>query len=211
MLSKIKSMSKKHKVIIGCMGMIILALIIFLILKLFWIIKTPTITLVPPPPLEVTNRDEFSVDVVLSDLPKKIYPAASITVGFDKNKLEFTGTKIGTMMTYGDTTIDGNSFNIPLWTCNIEKANEIGQINTMYLDMTAGKYAYSNDGFDKKSKNIVLRLSFKLKDSAVKGEKYNLTIHDAVIATVNGDTEKTSLATNQKTLRANSCKIVVQK
>ena len=211
MLGKIKNMSKKQKIIAASIGVIILALIIFLIIKLLWVIKTPTITLLPPAPLEVSNREEFTVDVVLSDLPKNIYPAASITVGFDKNKLEFTGTKIGTMMTHGDTTIDGNSFDIPSWTCNVGRANEIGQINTMYLDMTAGKYAYSNEGFHKESKNVVLRLGFKLKDSVVKGEIYNLTIHDSVIATVNGDVEKTSLATNQRTLRANSCKIAVRK
>ena len=39
----------------------------------------------------------------------------------------------------------------------------------------------------------------------------NIKINDAVIATINGDVNKTSLATNQKTLRANNCKIVVLK
>jgi len=165
----------------------------------------------PPAPLESSNREEFIVDVILSDLPKNIYPAASLTIGFDKNKLEFTGTKLGTMMTYGDTTIDGNSMNIPLWDSNVERANEIGQINTMYLDMTAGKYSYSIDGFDSEKNNVLLRLGFKLKDSVTKGEVYNIKINDAVIATINGDVNKTSLATNQKTLRANNCKIVVLK
>lgn len=211
MLDKIKNMSKKQKIIGVSIGVIVLALISFFIFKLLWVIKTPTLTLVPTAPLEVSNRDEFTVDVILSDLPKNIYPAASVTIGFDKNKLEFTGTKLGTMMTHGNTTIDKNSFDIPLWACNVEKANQIGQINTMYLDMTAGKYSYSNEGFDNKSKNVVLRLGFKLKDSVVKGEVYNLTIHDAVIATVNGDKERTSLATNQNTLRAKSSKIVIQK
>ena len=165
----------------------------------------------PPAPLESSNREEFIVDVILSDLPKNIYPAASLTIVFDKNKLEFTGTKLGTMMTYGDTTTDGNSMNIPLWDSNVERANEIGQINTMYLDMTAGKYSYSRDGFDSEKNNVLLRLGFKLKDSVTKGEVYNLKINDAVIATINGDVNKTSLATNQKTLRANNCKIVVLK
>jgi len=210
-IEKIKNMTRKQKIIGASTAVIIVAVIIFLIFKIFWVIKTPTLTLVPPTPIEVSNRDEIIIDVVLSDLPKNIYPAASSTLGFDKNKLEFTGTKLGTMMTHGDTTIDKNSFDIPLWNCNVENANKGGQINTMYLDMTAGKYAYSNEGFDKKSKNVVLRLGFKLKDSAVKGEVYNITIHDAVMATVNGDKEKTSLSTNQNTLRAKSCKIVVKK
>jgi len=211
MLDKIKNMSKKQKIITGSIGSITIALIIFIVIKLMIVIQTPIITLMPPAPLEVLNRDEFTVDVILSDLPKNIYPAASLTLGFDKNKLEFTGTKLGTMMTYGDTTIDGNSMNIPLWECNIERANEIGQINAMYLDMTAGKYSYSEKGFDKEKNNVVLRLGFKLKDSVVKGDVYNIKIHDAVIATINGDVDKTSLATNQKTLRGNSCKIAILK
>lgn len=211
MINKIKNMSRKQKIIASSMGILIIALIIFILTKLYAFIETPIITLLPPAPIEVSDRNEFSIDVVLSDLGKELYPAASLTVGFDKNKLEFTGTKLGTMMTYGDTTIDGNSFDIPLWTCNVERANELGEINTMYMDMTGGKYAYSKSGFDKETKNVVLRLGFKLKDSAVKGEVYNIKIHDAVIAAINGDKDNTSLATNQDTLRARSCKIVVLK
>lgn len=211
MLNKIKSMSKKKKVILIGVGILIISLIFFSIVMMRRVIETPTITLVPPPPIDVLNRDEFIVDVKLSDLGDELYPAASVTVGFDKNKLEFTGTKIGTMMTYGDNTIDGKSFDIPLWNCNIERANELGEINTLYMDMTAGKYAYSKSGFDKKTKDVVLRLGFKLRDSAVKGEVYNIKIRDAVIAAINGDENKTSLATSQNTLRARNCKIVVLK
>lgn len=211
MINKIKNMSRKEKIIASSMGILIIALIIFILTKLYAFMETPIITLLPPAPIEVSDRNEFSIDVVLSDLGEEIYPAASLTVGFDKNKLEFTGTKLGTMMTYGDTTIDENSFDIPLWTCNVERANELGEINTMYMDMTAGKYAYIKSGFDKETKNVVLRLGFKLRDSAVKGEVYNIKIHDAVIAAINGDKDNTSLATNQDTLRARSCKIVVLK
>lgn len=211
MIEKIKSLSKKQKILGGSISLFSIALIIFILIKILEVAQTPTITLMPPAPLESSDREEFIIDVILSDLPKNIYPAASLTIGFDKNKLEFTGTKLGTIMTYGDTTIDGNSMNIPLWDSNVERANKIGQINTMYLDMTAGKYSYSRDGFDNEKNNVLLRLGFKLKDSVTKGEVYNIKINDAVIATINGDVNKTSLATNQKTLRANNCKIVVLK
>ncbi len=211
MIEKIRNLSKKKKIVGGSILLIFIALIIFIFIKTLKVIQTPTITLMPPAPLESSNREEFIVDVILSDLPKNIYPAASLTIGFDKNKIEFTGTKLGTMMTYGDTTIDGNSMNIPLWDCNVERANEIGQINTMYLDMTAGKYSYSREGFDNEKNNVLLRLGFKLKDSVSKGEVYNIKINDAVIATINGDIDKTSLATNQKTLRYSNCKIAVLK
>lgn len=211
MVNKIKNMTPKQKVVVAIIGVLIVAFITFVIVKVYKVIETPTLTLVPPGPMDVLNRDEFAIDVVLSDLGRELYPAASLTIGFDKNKLEFTGTKLGTMMTYGKNTIDGNSFDIPLWTCNTERANEIGEINTMYMDMTAGKYAYSKNGFDNKTKNVVLRLGFKLKDSAVKGEVYNIKVHDAVIAAINGDEDNTSLATSQDTLRARSCKIVINK
>ena len=171
----------------------------------------PTLTLEPPAPIEVINKDEFIVDVKLSRLPKDIYPAASISIGFDNNKLEFTGVKMGTMQTYGDKILNGSDYTIPTWACNVEASNKNGVVNAMYLDMTAGKFAYNEDGFEKDSKDIVLRLAFKLKDSAQSGENYYLDIRDAVFATVDGDKDKSSLALSLNTLKANNCSIVVKK
>ena len=54
-------------------------------------------------------------------------------------------------------------------------------------------------------------MAFKLKDSAQKGERYYLEIKDAVFATIDGDKDKTSLSTVNKTLKSNDCSIVVQK
>ena len=171
----------------------------------------PTLTLEPPAPIEVINKDEFIVDVKLSRLPKDIYPAASISIGFDNNKLEFTGVKMGTMQTYGDQILNGSDYTIPTWACNVEASNKNGVVNAMYLDMTAGKFAYNEDGFEKDSKDIVLRLAFKLKDSAQSGENYYLDIKDAVFATVDGDKDKSSLSMTDKTLKINNCSIVVKK
>lgn len=217
MLEKIKikwgSLSKRNKILLVSSSTLILVLSLFgfVFLKESSILKKPTLTLVPPPPIELSNKDEFIVDVKLSSLPKDIYPAASISVGFDNNKLEFTGVKIGTMETYGDKVLDGNDFDIPLWDCNEELSNKKGQINTMYLDMTAGKFAYNKDGFKQDSKDIVLRLGFRLKDSSQKGDIYDLDIRGAVFATVDGDKDNTSLSTLKKTLKTNDCKVVVQK
>lgn len=207
---KQKKSSKKKKLLIGLVIIILIiaAIIGFLIFKK--VLNTPTLTLMPPAPLKASNYDEFTVDVQLSDLPSNIYPAASISLTFDKNKLQFTGVKEGTMMTYGDKSADGNNLSIPNWSCNVDRANLNGEINAMYLDTTAGKYAYCSDGFDKKNKNIVLRLGFKLRSSAQKGEVYNITFQDAVFATINGDKKKTSLAMNMKTLKVKNCKIAVK-
>lgn len=189
-ISKKKNTLKKKKILIG---VVILAIIILAIIALLFfrkVLNTPTLTLMPPAPLKASNYDEFTVDIKLSDLPSNIYPAASISLTFDKNKLKFTGVKEGTMMTYGDKSADGNNLSIPNWSCNVDRANLNGEINAMYLDTTAGKYAYCSDGFDKKNKNIVLRLGFKLRSSAQKGDVYNITFQDAVFATVNGDKKK---------------------
>lgn len=214
MLEKIKvkwNLYSKNKKILIISSVIILSISIIILLNEKSIFGKPKITLVPPPPISINTDKEFKVDVILSELPPDLYPAASMSVGFDNKKLEFTGVKIGTMETYGDKSLNGDDFDIPLWDCNDEVSNKKGEINTMYLDMTAGKFAYNKDGFDSENKNIVLRLGFKLKDSAQDGDIYDLDIRDAVFATVNGDEDNSSLSTVKNTLKANDCKIVVQK
>ena len=210
----LKNSSSKKKLVILSSFVAIIALVLVSVFfneeSSLSIIK-PTLTLEPPTPIEVTNKDEFIVDVKLSRLPKDIYPAASISLGFDNNKLEFTGVKMGTMETYGDQILNGSDYTIPTWDCNIETSNKKGVVNAMYLDMTAGKFAYNEDGFEKDSKDIVLRLAFKLKDSAQSGENYYLDIKDAVFATVDGDKDKSSLSMSDKTLKINNCSIVVKK
>lgn len=208
--SKIKNMSTKKKVIFSCIFILILLLIIFSAFRVKKEIDKPTLTIMPIAPIESTDRNEFTLDMVLSDLPKNLYPAASVAITFDKNKLEFTGIKLGTMMAYGDKSADGNNLVSPTWSCNVQNSNIKGEIDAMYLDMTAGEYAYCSQGFDKKSKNVVLRLGFKLKDSAAKGDSYNIVFKDAVFATVNGDEDKTSLAMNMNTLKTKNCKIAVK-
>lgn len=208
--SKIKNMSTKKKVIFSCIFILILSLIIFAAFRVKKEIDKPTLTIMPIAPIESTDRNEFTLDMVLSDLPKNLYPAASVAITFDKNKLEFTGIKLGTMMAYGDKSADGNNLVSPTWSCNVQNSNIKGEIDAMYLDMTAGEYAYCSQGFDKKSKNVVLRLGFKLKDSAAKGDSYNIVFKDAVFATVNGDEDKTSLAMNMNTLKTKNCKIAVK-
>lgn len=204
MLNKIKNASKKKKIIFSAAFLVSALVLIFFIFKSGNIILKPTLTLMPPAPLESSNHEEFIVDLELSKLPSNIYPAASISIKFDKNKLEFTGIKQGTMM------VGGDEFTIPIWNCNTEKCNKDGEINSMYLDMTAGKNSYCVKGFDEEKKNIVVRLGFKLRDSAISGDVYNLTIKDAVFATIDGDKDKSSLSMKLDTLKTKSCKVAVK-
>ena len=217
MLKQIKILwennTKRKKIIIASFIVTIMVLggLGILFMKNPNIFIKPVLTLEPPAPIEVNDKNEFIVDVKLSSIPKNIYPAASISVGFDNNKLEFTGVKMGTMETYGDKIVDGNEFDIPMWDCDVSTSNKKGQINAIYLDMTAGKFAYNEEGFENNSKDTVLRLSFKLKDSAQKGDIYYLDIRDAVFATINGDKDNSSLSVEKSTLKTSDCSIVVQK
>lgn len=217
MLKQIKILwennTKRKKIIIASFILILMVLggLATLFMKNPNIFIKPVLTLEPPSPIQVNDKNEFVVDVKLSSIPKNIYPAASISVGFDNNKLEFTGIKMGTMETYGDKIVDGNEFDIPMWDCDINTSNKKGQINAIYIDMTAGKFAYNEEGFEVNSKDTVLKLAFKLKDSAQKGDTYYLDIRDAVFATINGDKDNSSLSVEKSTLKTSNCSIVVQK
>lgn len=223
-MKKIKDMSKKQKSIIVLI--IILVLIGASAIAIYSykmrtpevtkneeqsdIVEIPTINLVPSKNIGVNEKKEFEVDVVLSSLPADIYPAASVSISFNKDKLEFTGVKKGEMQTYGNISSSGENFVVPLWDCDIKASNDSGKINAMYLDKTAGKFAYNKLGFDKESKNVVLRLNFKLKNNVKQGEKYTLDIKDAIFATVNGDKDNTSLSSIKGTLKVSGCEIVIQ-
>lgn len=204
---------KRNRVLVICGAVLLVAAIALLILFQNGVLDelfAPSITLMSPSPVSASNRDEIVIDVVLSDLPDKIYPAASLSVEFDKNKLEFVGVKQGTMMTLGDSTEDKKTYNIPIWESDTPVSNQLGEINTMYLDITGGKFAYVREGFHKKDKDILLRLIFRLRDSAQAGEIYHITVKDVVIATVGGAENRTSLATSLRTLKAYPAKIVVK-
>lgn len=222
-MSKINNMSKKQKNISLIISLVLLICGVAIGLKLYIsnassvsenslnTNEIPTLSLICTKDISVDNKEEFYIDVALSLLPANIYPAASISIQFDKNKLEFIGVKKGSMETYGDKNNEKNEFSIPTWDCNIETCNSNGIINTMYLDNTAGKFAYNKNGFDSKSKNIVLKLGFKLKEEATGGEKYDLNIKDAVFATVNRNKDNTSLSSLQGTLETVNCKIKVER
>ncbi|MGL5315746.1 MAG: hypothetical protein ACRC92_21005 [Peptostreptococcaceae bacterium] len=164
-------------------------------------LSTPKLSLeVPKEKIIASNRDEIIIPAVLNKLPNNTYPAASVAINFDKNKLEFMGIKIGTMETYDDydkSKDEEPRFKIPEWVYNIETANQDGVIKAMYLDTTASKNAYSKDGYEKDKKDIPFQLVFKLKDSVIPKDKLEVSISEAVFATVNGDEDKSTLSTKE--------------
>lgn len=177
----------------------ILLLILGIYIVIFNNTKAPTLTLkVPNEKISVTNKDEIIIPAVLSSLPDNEYPAASVSIKFNNNKLEFVGINIGTMETYNDYDPERGgvpSYKIPQWTFNKDVANKDGVIKAMYLDITAGKNAYVKSGFEVDKKDIPFQLVFKLKDSVIPSDKLIIEIEEAVFATVNGDSDKTTLST----------------
>lgn len=160
------------------------------------------LTIETPPELKADNREIFPVDVTISALGNEIYPAMSMCIDFDASELEFIGIEDGNVFITGDTA-DGQ---LPDWSVNTESANETGQINIMYLDITGGRYAFS-DKFLDNDKNILLRLDFLLRDDAKSGDTYEISVKDAVFAA--SDSEK-SLASSAGTLKIQNGKIILE-
>ena len=125
------------------------------------------------------SQEEIVIPVKLSYLPSGVFPSASMSVEFDKDKLEFIGVKKGTMQDYSKT--------VPEW--------------TFYIDKSGAKNSYYKSGFEKGKKDVVLNLVFKLKEEAKSGDMLNLNISDAVFATVNGDTDNSNLSTAKNTMK----------
>ncbi|MGG7143672.1 hypothetical protein ACQPVP_09425 [Clostridium nigeriense] len=178
-------------------GGLVLALILSIIILNN--ITTPTLELkVSNENISANYEDEIIIPAILSNLPDNEYPAASVSIKFDNNKLEFVGISIGTMETYNDYDLERDteiSYKIPKWSYNEEAANQEGEIRAIYLDTTAGKNAYVKSGFEKKKKDILFKVIFKLKDSVIPSDKLAIKIEEAVFATVNGDSDKTTLST----------------
>ncbi|MFZ2540027.1 MAG: hypothetical protein WAX04_14195, partial [Oscillospiraceae bacterium] len=141
-------LQNKRKIIIISVYTALGLLLLYVFYNLANFYDKPQIYLKAPKKIETMSKEEFYVDAVLSDFPKNgVYAAASISMKFDRNKLQFLGVRQGTMMTGNEQKTDEN-MEIPVWTCNTELSNQNGVINTMYLDMTAGDNAYRLYGFE---------------------------------------------------------------
>lgn len=190
---------KENKKIWISGGIIVLTITLVLSIFIFSIKTTPTLKLkVSSEKISSNYKEEIIIPAVLSKLPDNEYPAASVEIKFDNNKLEFVGISIGTMETYNDydpERDDEASYKIPQWSYNEEVANQEGVIKAMYLDTTAGKNAYVSSGFEKEKKDIPFQLIFKLKDSVIPNDEFVIEIEEAVFATINGDVDKTTLST----------------
>ena len=203
-MKKFKNLPKKKKIIFITSLAILLIIILlglFLLRGCDSFSSVPTLTIESPQKKSITDHDPFTLDMTISDFGDSLYPAASFSIEFDNSRLEFLGIEEGNLF-----ILDNNaSGKLPEWSTNTEHSNKSGIINIMYLDMTGGKYAFTKDLLAEED-NVVLRLSFRLRGSARKGDVYELNINDAVFAASN---ENLSLATAKDTLKVKNSKIVV--
>lgn len=159
----------------------------------------PVLEVETPQKISLSQGGEFVLDVTISDLGETIYPAASMSVAFDASCLEFLGVEEGNVFIAGD-----ESRQLPDWSCNVQKSNESGLINVMYLDMTGGKYAFHRELLAEED-NVLLRLRFRMRGSARVGDVFELVVEDAVFA---ASDESRSLAMTTGSLKTKNGKIV---
>ena len=174
---------------------IILAVVIIAAaILLFFKMKAPD-TAAPAAILSIDNvtasaNDEVSMEIRVSDLGSRVYPAASFVFRFDNTHLEFLSLGEGDLMLKSK-----GGDKLPSWCVNPDKANESGTLSIMYLDTTGGEEAFHGD--DSAKNSTVFRLKFRLRDNAKSGEMYGIVCSDAVFA---ADDESESLSMAAGTL-----------
>ena len=163
----------------------------------------PTLIVETPQKLSATGTDEFTLDVTVSNLGEARYPAMSISISFDSSRLEFLGVEEGNMFILSDENSTGQQ--LPDWSCNVQNSNDTGRINIIYLDMTGGRNAFTQELLAK-DYNVVLRLKFRLRGSSRPGDVLDLIVEDAVFA---ASDETQSLAMTTGTLKTKNGRLVI--
>ena len=163
----------------------------------------PTLTVETPQKIDLSDTEEFTLDVTISDLGEVRYPAMSMSIRFDPSRLEFLGVGEGELFVHDDQNSVGRK--LPDWSYDVDSCNDTGLINIMYLDMTGGKHAFSRELLAA-GDNVVLRLRFRLRGSVRAGDVLDLILEDAVFA---ASDERQSLAMTTDTLKVKNGKVVI--
>jgi len=152
----------------------------------------------------ISGNDVFSIEVTITSLGNEIYPAASFSIGFDSEYFEFIG--IG----QGNVHIIGNEEKgqFPDWNVSAEHSNAKGEINIIYLDISGGRNAFSDDLLNDDG-NVLFTLDFHLKENQnpYPSDSYEFEVLDAVFAA--SDREK-SLASSDGTLKIRNGEVILE-
>ncbi len=206
-MEETKKSNKKKVIIIVLLVLIALAVLAFFLFRDGGALSlTPAVTIETPDKMSRSDREEFTLDVTLSDLKEgDLYPAASFSMNFDSNKLEFLGLEEGNVLVPCEKKANGAVTELPEWGVNVERSNEIGQINVMYLDLSGGRQAFSKDLLPDGDR-VLFRLRFKLRGSVQSGDIIEISFADAVFA---ASDEKDSLTSVKNTLKTHSGRVVI--
>ena len=202
-----KKNSKKKTIIIVLLVLLALAVLAFFLFRDGGALSlAPAVTVETPNKMSQSDKDEFTLDVTLSDLKEgELYPAASFSMNFDANKLEFLGLEEGNVLVPCEKKANGAVTELPKWGVNVERSNEIGQINVMYIDLSGGRRAFSKDLLPDGDR-VLFRLKFKLRGSVQSGDIIEISFADAVFA---ASDEKDSLASVKNTLKTHSGRVII--
>ena len=205
MAGKYEQASKKKKKWPWILGLCILIAVIVLMLTQCNSPDhgVPTLVVETPQKLPLSQTQEVTLDVTISDLGDVRYPAMSMSIAFDSSRLEFLGVEEGNVFVLSAESSTGQQ--LPEWNCNVQNSNTTGRINIMYLDMTGGKNAFSADLLAEDD-NVVLRLKFRLRGSVRAGDVLDLIVEDAVFA---ASDETQSLAMTTNTLKTRNGRLVI--
>lgn len=165
----------------------------------------PTLAIETPQKVSISQTDELILDVTIEKLGEELYPAASFSISFDASRLEFLGVQEGNVFVHNNAVDSQMTQKLPEWSCNVEQSNKTGMINIMYLDLTGGKNAFSQELLAEED-NVVLRLLFRVRGSVRVGDICDLIVEDAVFA---ASDETKSLSVIQNTLKIKNGKIVM--
>ncbi len=170
----------------------------------------PTIYLDTKVNLVELSGEKFLVNVKLENFPEDgFYPATSFSLDFDKTKLQFNGIRVGNI-TVSDKDNSPESIEIPTWLCNTELSNQSGNINAMYMDMSAQDRSYRIHNFDEEKSNILLRLEFTLMDSAFANDEITLEFKDVSLAALDDNGEDIGLSMNKDNLLVKNLVLTVE-
>ena len=206
MSGRFQGKSTKRRIpVVVLTGVLVFVLILSLVLARCSGIdrRLPVLTAETPQKLSVSQTDNFTLNVTISELGDTVYPAMSMSISFDPSRLEFLEVQEGNVFIHNDSNNTGHQ--LPDWSCSVQNSNETGMINIMYLDLTGGKYAFDRNLLAEED-NVVLRLQFRLRGSVRAGDVLDLILEDAVFA---ASDESQSLAMTTDTLRTKNGKIIV--
>jgi hypothetical protein len=194
---------KKWPWMAGIFAMLILAALLLLCFCYRDSDQMPMLVVETPQKLSASQTEEFTLDVTVLAIGDARYPAMSMSITFDSSRLEFLGVEEGNIFILSDENSSGQK--LPDWSCNVQKSNDTGRINIMYLDMTGGKNAFSKELLAE-DYNVVLRLKFRLRGSVRTGDVLDLIVEDAVFA---ASDETQSLAMTTDTLKVKNGRLVI--